>query len=195
MEPKRPASKQNGFTLIEILVTLSVLALLSSTLVLYNRSNQSQLILFKEQAKIINTILRAKSLALNTYDTAGAPCAYGVHFGKDSNGNWEFRIFQDLDANATTTNCSTSGVAADNKYSSEPSPNGEDLNPPIAEKLSPGLKFSEPLRFTDVVFIPPDPAVVITPTPSDDNAIIKIISSNGNSKGVKINLFGQVTAN
>jgi len=188
-------SSQKGFTLVEILVTVSVMAMLSSALVLHNRSNQSQLVLYREQAKIINTILRAKSLALNTYDTAGAPCAYGVHFGKDSKGNWEYRIFQDLDANSEKTGCSTDGLKADNKYSGGESPNSEDLDLPIVEKLSSGIKFSEPLGFTDIVFIPPDPTAVITPIPADDSAVLVITSSNRDSKKVKINLFGQVTTN
>jgi type II secretory pathway pseudopilin PulG len=183
-----PQNMRSGFTLIEILVIITMLSLLSGILVIYNRSTERQILLFREQAKIINLILRAKSLALSTYTKSGSPCAYGIHLDQ---ANKELRIFQDLDANGTTADCTT----ADNLYD----PNSmyaaqENLDPPAIEKLDAQVSFLDPLRVTDVTFIPPNPDVIITPDPAPSNeASIEIVAAGGISKKIKINRFGQVS--
>lgn len=183
-----------GFTLIEVLVVLGIMSLLTGVLVIYSRTGERQILMFREQAKIINVILRAKNLALNTYIAEGSPCAYGVHFDPILK---EIRIFRDLDANGQTDDCDSTdpGLKPDNVYTpSGSSPNPEDLDPPIVEKLDPGLTFVEPIGVTDVVFIPPNPDTVITPDPAPANeGIIEIAAPDGSSKRIKINNFGQVT--
>jgi len=179
---------KNGFTLVEILVSITIMALLSGILIIYGRNGERQLLLFRDQAKIINAILKAKTLALNTYSKEGAPCAYGIHFDSSKK---EFRIFQDLDSSGSSQNCSN----ADGIYSSAPSPNSEDLNPPLVEILGKNLAFKEPLAATDIVFIPPDPKAIITPNPFPKTEInIEIIDQAGISKKIKINTFGQISA-
>ncbi len=181
--------KKNGFTIVEILVTLSIMAMLSGILIIYGRSSEKQLLLFRDQAKIVNAILKAKSLALNTYSKDGAPCAYGVHFDSVKK---EYRIFKDLDSNGSNLDCS---ATADRIYSSSPSPNSEDLNPPIVETLGQNLSFKEPLAATDIIFIPPDNNAIITPDPSPQTQInIEITNPEGIAKKIKINVFGQVSA-
>jgi type II secretory pathway pseudopilin PulG len=181
-------NRKSGFTLIEILVIVTILSFLSGILIVYNRSTERQILLFREQAKIINLILRAKSLALSTYTKSGSPCAYGIHFDQAQK---EIRIFQDLDANGTTADCAT----ADNLYD----PNSmyaaqENLEPPAVEKLDAQVSFLDPLPVTDITFIAPNPDVVITPDPTPSNeAIIEIVTSGGISKKIKINRFGQVS--
>lgn len=183
-----PQNTKWGFTLIEILVIITMLSLLSGILIVYNRTTERQILLFKEQAKIINLILRAKSLTLSTYTKTGSPCAYGIHFDQ---ANKEIRIFQDLDANGTTADCAT----ADNIYD----PNSmyaaqENINPPSVEKLTAQVSFLDPLQVSDIAFIPPNPDVIITPDPAPLNeAIIDIVISGGISKKIKINRVGQVS--
>ena len=177
-----------GFTIVEILVTLSIIALLSGILIIYGRGSEKQLLLFRDQAKIVNAILKAKSLALNTYSKDGSPCAYGVHFDAVKK---EFRIFKDLDSSGLNLDCPT----ADKIYSSSPSPNSEDLNPPIVETLGQNLSFKLPLTATDIVFIPPDINAIITPDPSPQTQItMEITNPEGISKKIKINVFGQISA-
>jgi|GEM_PF-836052 len=179
---------KSGFTLIEILVIITTLSLLSGILIVYNRSTERQILLFREQAKIINLILRAKSLALSTYTKSGSPCAYGIHLDQAEK---ELRMFQDLDENGTTADCST----ADNIYD----PNSmyaaqENFDPPMIEKLDGQVSFLDPLGFTDIVFIAPNPDVIITPDPAPANdAAIEIVITGGISKKIKINRFGQVS--
>ncbi len=185
---------EKGFTLIEILVVVGIMSLLTGVLILYSRTGERQILLFREQAKIINVVLRAKNLALNTYIEQGSPCAYGVHFDLALK---EIRIFKDLDANGQTADCDSTdpGLMPDNVYTpSGSSPTPEDLDPPIVENLDPTISFTEPIGVTDVVFIPPNPDTVITPDPAPSNeGVIEITSPDGSSKRIKINNFGQVT--
>ena len=183
---------------MEILVVIGITSLLSGVLFIYNRTGEKQLALFREQAKIINVILKAKSLALNTYAKQGAPCAYGFHIEKNiSTNEWEFRIFRDLDASGSTAKCSDTAQngGPDNVYTPlAQTPNPEDLDPPIIEKLDKSLNFTEPLGLTDITFTPPDPKVTITPNPAPANEItLEIKISDSDSKKIKINTFGQVT--
>lgn len=183
-----------GFSMVEILAVLGIMSLLTGVLIVYSRTGERQILLFREQAKIINVVLRAKSLALNTYIEEGSPCAYGVHFDPALK---EIRIFRDLDANGLTDDCDSTdpGLIPDNIYTpSASSPNPEDLDPPIVEKLDQILSFAEPLGITDIVFIPPNPDIIITPDPAPNNeGSIELISPDGSSKKIKINNFGQVT--
>ncbi|MDP1538756.1 MAG: hypothetical protein Q8M00_01875, partial [bacterium] len=68
--------KQRAFTTIEILVIIGILSLLSATLILYSRTAEHQIVLFKEQAKVISILSRAKSLSIVTYGKADVPCGY-----------------------------------------------------------------------------------------------------------------------
>lgn len=162
-----------GFTLIEIFITISISVLLSAALILYNRVGERQISLFKNQAQIINLILRAKSLALQTYIEGPSACGYGVHF--DSAG--VVILFKDQ-----TADC----LASDNVYSGP----SEEIGRVALPKDE---KFFQ-LDFSDIIFIPPDPRTVLTP--AIDSGLIIISSNDGSSQvKIKVNSAGQVTVN
>lgn len=165
-----------GFTLIEILVTLAITSLLVGVLITYNRAGGLQIAVFRDQAKIINTLLRAKGLALQIFTEAVPACGYGVYF--DAAGK-TFLIFKDL-----ADPCSGS----DNRYSGS----AEDLE---TINLDPQLKFSN-LGLTDILFIPPEPLVIIDgdPNKTGDFLIELDTISGGSPKRIKVNNFGQVSA-
>ena len=170
--------KQSGFTLVEVLVVISITVLLSAVLIVYNRSGESQIVLLKEQAKIIGILLRAKNLALQIYspDGGGVVCGYGVHFDVAKN---EFLIFKD-----SADLCSSS----DNKYSG---PN-EDFE---KHKIDSRLKFLS-LELADLLFIPPDPVVAIDGDINKKGSFEIVIGSvdGAGEKKIKVNNFGQITA-
>lgn len=159
---------------------LVIVILLSSILIVYSRSGEYQIILFRDQAKVIGAIFKAKSLAIETFGQAGAvPCSYGVHFDQASGS---YVIFQDLPA--SSGDCST----ANNQYDG---PNSGELVQ--AFQLDSVLKFSS-LTLSDVVFIPPNPDVIITP--SQNQAVITISTvSGGSSTNIKVTESGQITTN
>ncbi len=165
-----------GFTLVEVLVTLGITLLLTSLMVIYGRSGEQQIILLRDQARIVSTILRAKSLAIQAYNADSAFCGYGAHF--EPNGT--FLIFKDI-----APECS----ASDNRYSGS----AETIE---TGSLEARLGFEAPLGVSDVLFIPPDPQVIINGDANVDDGLITLIARKGNSSvEVKINSAGQVSTN
>ena len=72
---------ESGFTLIELITIIGVLGLLTSIMIVFGRSSGKQIVLFREQAKVIGVLAQAKSLAIQAKIAAeGTPCAYGVSF-------------------------------------------------------------------------------------------------------------------
>jgi len=89
----------SGFTLIEVVAVIGVLAVTSAILIANNRLNELQLSLSKDSALIASTVSKAKSLALqNSAETAG----YGVRFNPEGVGNDSFFIFKDNSNNGYT---------------------------------------------------------------------------------------------
>jgi prepilin-type N-terminal cleavage/methylation domain-containing protein len=172
------AADKNGFSLTELLVVFAVIAILSSGLVIYNRVAERQIIIFKEQAKITSAVQKAKSLALGTFAKEETPCGYGVHFAEPD----KIIIFKEISPSGDR-NCSD----ADNIYTS----NNESFEELKLDKV---IKFSG-LELSDIVFIPPDPKVIINGSDSKDEALIKIkTTDNKGEKIIKVTNAGQITA-
>ncbi|MEK9168335.1 MAG: prepilin-type N-terminal cleavage/methylation domain-containing protein [Patescibacteria group bacterium] len=161
-----------GFTTIEMLVVIGVMALMSSVLMVYGRTGERQINLFKEQARIISALSRAKYLSVSTFGKTDVPCGYGVHFEAPRT----FLIFKDLPSG----NCSL----ADKKYSGA----GEIFE---SFGLDSVITFDQ-LTLSDIVFTPPGPSVVITPDQDQAAIIIKIINIES-SAAIKINSAGQIS--
>lgn len=160
-----------GFTVIEILVIIGVLALLSATLIPYTHTGERQIVLLKEQARIIHALSRAKYLGLGTFGKTGVPCGYGVHFETPRS----FLIFKDVAGNCQLSDKRYSGASE------------------VFEsfQLEETVKFSQ-LTLSDIVFIPPEPLVVITPSQDQATIIIETIDA-ASSVTVKINSAGQIS--
>jgi prepilin-type N-terminal cleavage/methylation domain-containing protein len=162
-----------GFTVIEMLVVISVIGLLlTTTMVFYGRAGERQIVLFREQAKILNILSRAKFLSIQTFGkTEPIPCGYGVHFEEPQS----VILFRD-----DAENC----VQSDNRYSGDT----EKVESFILDRAA----IFEPLPLSDVVFIPPNPRVVMTPEQDQAEIIIKTIDDKGRVS-IKINNFGQIS--
>lgn len=166
-------TKQKGFTTIEMLVIIGVLSLLSATLLVYSRAGERQITLFKEQAKIIGVLTKAKSLSVAAFGKTGVPCGYGVHFETPRT----YLIFKDL-----ADDC----LLADKKYSGTSE---------IFESFQlDSLTVFDSLVLTDIVFIPPNPTVILDNDFSKTEALIKIKTTDGKGERIiKINNGGQIT--
>ena len=163
-----------GFTILETLVVVSIIVLLSSVLILYSRTGENQVVLFRDQSRLITGLNRAKSLSVQAFNASGLSCSFGVHFSKTENA---FLIFRDL-----ATDCQN----ADHIYS------GVDE---LFEnyQLSSRIQFGE-ITLTDIVFIPPDPEILIDNDSSKIEATVALETLNGNaSLTVKVNNVGQIT--
>ena len=159
-----------GFTLVEMMIVITISAVLMAMVIFYGRGGEKQIILLTEQAKLINTILRSKSLAIQTFNQPRRPCGYGVHFVPNG-----YILFKDL-----SEDCSLS----DKKYSGP----DEDVDNIILNKA---VKFLPP-PLLDVLFIPPDPTVILIP--SHPEAVLTIATlDEASSLKVKVTEAGQVT--
>lgn len=185
---------KDGFSLIEMLVVMSITLVLSAILIGYSREAGRQLLLISSQAKVVNLISRAKSLSVATFiDTNGLPasgeskiCGYGVHVDKELG---QVFIFRDL-----AVDCSDSASSSYRVFSE-----GSD------EKLQGTLDlFSLPdtIQFgtaTDttlinVLFIPPDPTIIINKGASQLAQVTLQSSKGGNLNFVvKIDDAGKIS--
>lgn len=164
---------RGGFTLVEMLVVVSITAMLSSMLILYSRTGERQILLFREQSKVINMIAKSKSLALQTYIDGSAACGYGVHFSLPST----IILFKDQAADC---------AASDNIYSGP----SEDFSHLI---LGAGIVFSAS-DVVDMLFIPPDPTVKLNP--NQVSGVITMQTIDGGTQArIKVNNSGQISVN
>lgn len=166
----------NGYTLIEMLVVVAILMLLTSITILYGRTGEEQVSLFRSQAEIIGVLNRAKTLSLQIYFSGGEKvCGYGVHFDKTQEA---FFLFKDL-----ADDCSTANHKYDNVNEQMESP----------RLLPKNLRFGDLTSVTDVDFVPPDPKTYLTPTSTEATVIIQNEAGTANVK-IKINQGGQITS-
>ena len=149
-ETNNPTSA-SGFTLVEMVVVMAVMALISGIVLSYNRTNEKRLLLFSNQAEIIGVLQRAKSFALEKRITGTDKpvCAFGVNFEKPR----MMIIFQDL-PDGGGDKCVSDGSDNFNKQYDEN--NGEEVE---TVNLNEGVEFesfslSESSSST-VVFEPP----------------------------------------
>ncbi len=73
-----------GFTLIETLVVISIMMIISTMLLTFTNSSQTQIALSTSQATLAGVLTQAKALTLakwtETSNPAELPCGFGVHF-------------------------------------------------------------------------------------------------------------------
>jgi len=168
---------KKGFTVIEMLIVVAILGVISAALITSMHVGERQIALFKEQARIINVLSRAKALSIATFGEGGSvPCGFGVHFEAPN----KFLIFKDL---ATASDC----VSADKKYSDSSE---------IYESFQLDSRVAfDALGLSDIVFIPPAPTVIINlnGVQQDQATIIIKTVSGSDSKTIKINSAGQIS--
>ena len=166
---------ESGFTLIEILVMLGIMSMLSGVMLVYSRSSEKVILLSREQARVISLMARAKSFSLQTYIEGKSACGYGIHIDKDKN---TVIVFRDLAADC---------AASDNIYVAD---SDESVEKFILSK-DVRIKSSDA---TDILFIPPDPRVVIDNNPANERVSIVLETADGNSQVIiKMNSSGQIT--
>ncbi|MBI4119685.1 MAG: type II secretion system protein [Parcubacteria group bacterium] len=167
-----------GFTLVELLVTISIIIVLTTVLLGYSRSNEPQLILLREQAQLVNTIFRAKAFSVQALNEPDIPCGIGVHF------EWGGRYFIFRDR-------SVSCADSDHVWQA----NGDDqIIANEDRQLDSKISFWV-LQISDVVFVPPDPQTYLNGSLSFGDAQIKIrvTAAPNPSQTIIINNAGQIT--
>lgn len=182
-----------GFTLIELIIVVGVVGVLTASLAFYSRSAERQIILFRDQAKIVNALLRAKSLSISTYSETDAPCGYGVHINQAQK---TIIIFKDLVAPADSC------LLADNAYTGNYNCDDADFSSDYGllecvEKttLDKTIDFTALTTLGNIVYIPPDPYIILNGNDTIiSDQIIEIQTFDGAFKKlITVTKNGQIT--
>ncbi len=171
---------REGFTLIEILVVLGVMAIVSSSIISYSSSSRQQIALATETSKLTQLILRAKSLSISTYDAPAGVCGYGIEFDYVNN---LYRL-----SSYKLNNCDNpNAITSSDEREVFRVANGVSLSAVVAGN-----------QVGNIIYLPPDPVVYIS-APGDNSVVnqggsVKLITTNGlASKVISITSLGQVT--
>jgi prepilin-type N-terminal cleavage/methylation domain-containing protein len=184
--------KIGGFTLIEILIVVAITSLLSGVVLTYSSKGRTQVALYVESAKLSQTILRAKSLAIATYGESETPCGYGVHIDYNAK-TYSLFSYKPPDCGTISSGpIDTTNLTYPGAYTVK---SGEVYN------LPQGMEYDgsgSPL--SDILFLPPDPAIDIWTRedllgPSNNPSSVVIINSADQASRitVKVTPGGQVT--
>lgn len=185
---KNKKFKALGFTLIELMVTVSLVVLFTAFAATSNRSTNNQIALYTEQGKIINLIYKARSLAISTYtrteNNEDVPCGYGIYLNSIDYQSpvSEVIIFKDLPDFEGSCKAYTDFTNQQDLYNLNDGENFEIV------KLS---NVEVNANFTSMLFIPPDPVVYTDGLDFPLN--IEIYSPQLDSSiDLQVNKFGQI---
>lgn len=184
---------RHAFTLIEMVIAVSMIVILSGVILGYTNVSRKHVELANNEAKLLGLLFNAKALGTSFVLEAPAgkqACAYGVHVNTASRIAF---IFQDLMPAAD--NCEDS----DNVFTA-----GEALPESINSfHVSDLLEFGPGTDLEDIIFIPPDPTVIINgdPTSSTNPSLgtksAKIVIQSKEDANVKftviLNHAGQIS--
>ncbi len=164
----KPKKRRGGYTLIETLIVIAIMAILASMLLTYNNSSTGRVALYSNQATLAGVLGRAKSLALEKWNggsSGNSACAFGVHFNLDGS----YFVYESMPPCGTYS------------YDSSKDSIIQTLS------LSGGVTFSSLPTPPDVYFVPPYLASL--------NATVVIQTKAGNnSASVQVTSGGAITS-
>jgi prepilin-type N-terminal cleavage/methylation domain-containing protein len=183
-------STNRGFTLVELMVTISLLAAFIAFLVPYGKDMNKQIVLFNAQNQLVSAFYEARSMASAAYVSSGGSvaCSYGVQIATSS-----VNIVEDIKG------ASSSCLLPNDVWSGDVFPNSNS-NPYLVKTilLSSGVSLSGYNGLSALTFVPPDMYAYfegsVLHNASDTPACITITGSTG-SLSVSVGRFGGITAN
>ncbi len=171
----------NGFSLMEMIVVIGITILFLSMMLVYTKTGSKQIILFREQAKLISEIERAKANTLQRVQGAQKICGYGISFiGASSTDASAYVLFRALPDGA---NKCTNFVYAGSF---------EDVETFKFDSL---IQVTRSDGIRDILFVPPEPRVALDGMFTlGGSATIQLGIPGGNKVTVTINSGGQIVA-
>ncbi len=141
------SAQRSAFTLIEVLVVIAITSLLAGLILTYSSASRDRVALSVQQAKLAQTIAKAKALTVSTYNEPAIPCGYGVHMDY-AEGTYELFSYGVIEGSGQPAECDNITV----------------LDPGLrtavtTERLPSSLAFEEPgsEAIEDILFLPPNP--------------------------------------
>lgn len=156
-----------GFTLLEIVVVIGIMAILSTMMLGYSQRNSRQVLLATTQVKLQSIFSRAKTLSIQSFFDSGSQdpdeivCAHGVYIDKDSQRMF---IFQDI---TDSGSCSTDPGTYEYNENKDRELEGELNQLDLADKTVQIDKYDSHY----VIFIPPEPIVEFDGTNENESSV------------------------
>jgi len=168
---------KKGFTLVELLVSIFIIALLLALALINYRGAKQKLALERVASKLAQDIRRVQGMALGSEEVwvqgqQQSVNGYGIYFPSGGQGG-EYALFADINSN--------------NKY------DGGDTEIETTS-LEKGIKIknTSPSNLS-IVFVPPDPDVYIEPGNRTSAEIIICLEKDENQiKTIKVNKAGLI---
>lgn len=206
-------SSKKGFTLVELIVVISITVIFTSILLVYSRKSDDQIVFYNQTSLFLSTLLRAKASSLETFQPTQFPpntpqelvCGWGVYVHRSLLGRNDpqgFALFRDLSASGFV-GCDLNDPRI-GRYDGEfggPDQRLQDFILPPSVRIKclslDNLACPGGLGEMSVVFQPPDPTVALTSQSDTLNHteayIILSLLDESRCSRIKINKFGQVT--
>jgi len=161
--------KNKGFTIIEMMVTLSIITLLTVMVLAYSRQSESVTNLIRDSDKMVYELRRAQNLAMLTLQptttigiTPATPvCGWGIYINKEALPQTQYILFSDF------CNIGTRG-----QYDS-----GEEFE---TVNLLKGVAITE-ANMSSITFVPPEPQVKFNPSLSGHALITMCLETNSSN--------------
>ena len=163
---------KKGFTLVELMVTFSIISVLSVVVFANYRLGEKQFALQRSAYKLAQDIRRAQEMAMSAKEFSGAPATFKSSYGINFQINSTSSLFADLNE--------------DKNYSSN-----EKVETLESEK-GVGIISLSPCNPLTVVFSPPDPDIIICGNPAISSASITLNFAGGAGKTIKVNKAGLI---
>jgi len=188
----RSASRRfgrEGFTVVEMLVVLGVTSVLASMFVSQSGVLRDQVVLFREEAQVIQSLFKAKTYSIQVLaeEEGGnkSGCGYGVFFenmGEELNGKYTI-YFRKRNLDGTCPS------GEEIKYNETTNTVVKSVNN-IDSKI-----FIRGDSAANFVFIPPYPEIFIDRESNKDGKIFLCLKSQTDfCRGVEVNKVGQITS-
>lgn len=172
-----------GFTLMELIVSISIIVLISGVFLANYHSTNKQSELTMVAQKLVSDIRLAQNYSLGSkeYSLSVPAGGWGVHFDKVSSPG-SYKIFADSNGNMEYD----AGEADKDK-------GGQTVNLPAGVTIS-EIDVGVSINSVDITFLPPDPTTNIWNGVNNYNAVqIKLEGEDGSlMKTVAVNFFGLV---
>ena len=171
-----------GFTLLEVLVTLSIVVIVASLIFANYPKFKEGISLKKTSQEIALTIREAQNYALSVKEFKGEYESYGVHF-EGLNPTTSYILFSDLDG--------------DNKYDSPGEKVKEFIiqtNDKITDLCGYDTGYVCDQNYLDIIFTRPSPVITLKSDIKDYSGVKIVITSPRNKeKSVIVWMSGQVS--
>jgi prepilin-type N-terminal cleavage/methylation domain-containing protein len=179
---------KKAFTLIEIMVALAIMISLLGLSLTYSQRGAKQLTLFKERARVMQEVSRARSLTATLFKEGGEKiCGYGIEVPSASPSGVRDKMILFKDLSTSQDKC----IGNDQEYS------GTDEVVEIIT-LDPSVKFCTPSDRT-IFFLPPKPDLYFNGTQAGANnseaeLTVCLIIDEDETATITVNILGQISS-